>query len=974
MARSRLAARAVRVVSLLLALGAPATRAQDAILCTGTSPEGIEVTVRLDGPDAGTVVTSAPPCDGNVLVEGAATASDRLPPFDVYLIVDSSGSTSKCSGLDLDDDLVLGADSPAGCTDPDDSVLGAELAAVRGLLANLAGLDVRVSLIEFSAVIARPRPGEQGRIRVVQSLTSDFGAVRAGLDAVLAAGPAGATDYAGALDAARAEVVAFGSPDREPIAFFLTDGKPTFPRYPYDSTEQPDVDASLDAALRAAAVGLAVNTYEVGSFDDRGILAQIAAITGGDAVASLDPATLLQTLPEAQLTAIESVVVVNDTSGVSVEADVRPDGTFSASVPLDPDYNVLHVVVTPEGGTAFELDCSASVLHQCIEEGLCFRETTDELLQQLLDSSADLARQLGASTTCEALRGEAPGACAQAVREYLALALNVLDGRLTERCTLDVGPGLPTTVTEVVDLVRTLVETGVEADCAEAARIGAAVNSGAAVTQQPTPPPEPVECVVDDPVTGLQVTVTIDSPIMGDLAMREPCDGVVPVAGSVTVDGFSNLFDLFFVIDSSGSTSSASGRDIDQDGFLGTGPAYANTDLGDSVLEAELEAVRLFVADLDPSWARVALIQFSNPDNHFGSGELQRLVTPLTADFVRVEAGLQAISAGGSHGATDYGGALQLLEAEYLASADPVNRVPICFFLSDGIPTWPEPPFDQTQPPDRQAAIDGAMRAAAYGIQINTYEVGPAGASAILTEMADLTGGEFFAALVAGDIVQVLNEFNLVGIAQVVIENVSLGTVTSGTVDDDGNFGGTIALQPGTNEIRITVTTDTRDPVSASCTTQVELVYANLVCQPLNAATWAGECARPVQPEPSIGRVAAGAGGVGVAIEVDPVTLADGHRIYRGDLQLLRAGTYSHVSPFSGDPAVPECEMGAGVTSFLDAGALRDGRDYYYLVVALMGGVEGSHGRDERNRDGRGDRERPRPDDDPSDLVVNGCP
>ncbi len=975
MASSHLGARGIALMLVSLAASGNA-RAQAPVLCSGTSPEGISVTVRLDSPANGAIVTTAPPCDGRAEVEGAATAiSSNLAPIDLYLVVDSSGSTARCVGFDLDDDMLLGADTSSGCTDLGDSVLAAELAALRGLVASVDGLDARVALVEFSAVLPNPQPGEQGRIRLVQPLTGDLALVRAGLDAVLAAGSRGATDYAGAIDTVLAEVLAHGDRNRESLCFFLTDGKPTFPRYPYDSTEGPDVQASLDAARRAAAAGLAVNTFEVGSFDDRGILAQIAAITGGRAVAALDARTLLQIIPQTQLTGIEAVVVVNDTTGQSYPADLRADGTFSASVPLATDYNLLHVVVTPVGGTPFELACSTTILHQCLEEDLCFRETTDAILQELLSTVQDLAAQVGATTSCEALRGDAgTGPCADAVREYLAFVLNVLDGRLTRHCSVELAPGRTVTVDEALAQVRAWIETGADAECAQAAQLAGDVNSGAVVTQQQLPPPEPVECVIRDPASGLDVTITITSPVLGDGAARAPCDGIVPVEGSAEVTGLSNLFDLFFVIDSSGSTSSASGRDIDGDGFLGTGPAYANTDPGDSVLEAELEAVREFVAALDPAWARVSVIQFSNPEGFFGNGERQRLVQSLTDDFTLVNAALQQVSAGGSAGATDYGGALALLETEYLANADPANRIPICFFLSDGIPTYPEPPFDETQPPDRQAAIDGATRAAGHGIEINTYEVGPAGADVILTEMSNITGGEFFAALVPGDIIDLLNQFSLVGIGEVLIENITTGSAATGLVFDDGTFTGTIGLEPGTNEIRITITTDTRDPVTASCNTAVELVYYNLLCSPLNSATWAGECAHPVEPEARIGRVTADPGSSGIALSFDPVLIADGHRVYRGDLSLLHRGVYSHVSPFTGDPGTPECLLPQGVTSFVDRGALHDGRDWYYLVVAIAGANESSFGRSDSDADGIGDAERPAPADDPADLVTSACP
>jgi hypothetical protein len=105
-----------------------------------------------------------------------------------------------------------------------------------------------------------------------------------------------------------------------------------------------------------------------------------------------------------------------------------------------------------------------------------------------------------------------------------------------------------------------------------------------------------------------------------------------------------------------------------------------------------------------------------------------------------------------------------------------------------------------------------------------------------------------------------------------------------------------------------------------------------------------------------------------------PAALADGHRLYRGDLDVLHAGAYAHVSPFSMDPGQPECNLAATATSFTDVGVLRDGRNWYYLVVAVTGGVEGTFGWADRDADGVADVERPRPGDDPSDLIVGLCP
>ena len=691
----------------------------------------------------------------------------------------------------------------------------------------------------------------------------------------------------------------------------------------------------------------------------------------------LDPADLFDGLPRLELSGIESVTVVNDSSGESVEAELLPDGTFTAEIALVPDFNALRVVVVPEGGEAWELECGFSVSYSCFEElDLCFRATTAEILSQLLDGSESLAEELGELTPCQALALEDDDSpCAAGLRELTALIVNRLDGRLTARCTLDpvlMAPAAPADVEEAIDLVRSLVAEGTPESCAEAARIAELINSGEALIVELPPEPVPVDCVIEDPETGDTLTITILNPVNGEeRPLTEPCDAETSVEGELQVEGVRNLFDLFFVIDSSGSTSAASGRDIDQDGFLGEGPAYRNTDPGDSVLEAELEAVRLFVADLDPSWARVAIIEFAALLD--GTDGRMRIVQSLTPDFGLVEAALQDISARGSSGATDYGGAIRLLNQEFVANADPANRIPICFFLSDGIPTFPDPPFDETQPRDRETAIEATLESAALGIEINTFEVGPAGAADILTEMADLTGGQFFPALVAGDIIDVLNDFDLAVVESITIVNETTGESRAGEVQPDGSFTGSIGLEAGENVLSITVTTGGTNPLSGTCETEIELVYANLACEPRPAGAWATSCMILAQPEALIPTVRKHEASGGVEVLYESPVGVSGHRAYRGELDRLQL-QYSHRSPFSDRPGSPECTLPPGPGSFLDPGVLGDGRDWYYLIATLGPDGPAGFGAADVDGDGRPDFARPWPDADPMDLVTDACP
>jgi hypothetical protein len=111
----------------------------------------------------------------------------------------------------------------------------------------------------------------------------------------------------------------------------------------------------------------------------------------------------------------------------------------------------------------------------------------------------------------------------------------------------------------------------------------------------------------------------------------------------------------------------------------------------------------------------------------------------------------------------------------------------------------------------------------------------------------------------------------------------------------------------------------------------------------------------------------AGASGPAISLSGAPSSVTTA-RIFRGDLDLLST-EYSHATPFSGQGGDPECSWGVA-TSFTDTGALGDGRDWYYLAVALDtgSGTMGGFGEDSLGV------LRPRPEDSPADLVASACP
>ncbi len=861
-------------IAAVAALGAAPAAFAAPLSCTSTPPGAPAVTIEVVE-----IVESGTLGECFASVRGSVDAS-AAGGWDVYIIVDSSGSTAGSSGIDLDGDGIVGQGDWRNPTDPGDSTLRAELEAVRRALDAWEGRDVRVALIEYSAVIPIPpgEPNEQGRIRTVQGLTPSFAAVRSGLDTVAAAGSVGATDYGGALRELAAEFDRSGDPSRWPVAFFLSDGKPTFSRFPYDTTEPTDVAEAMAGAQLLADRGLPVHCLEIGIFDDIGVLQDISNLTGGRLLGQLTGAGILDSIASIGLDPVASLDVINVTASLNGQTARDAAGGFTATVPLQGGLNVLTIEVRVETSTgSWLITCPLEVSATCprgsgdapgrdrpgsgrpggdtggggADDG---RTPSEPPARRSADRGGsgggvggsggggtgggggwdssgrggsggaggdrgtgrrwrgwpnDTARRVWERwgvTECIGLEGGAPRAtnCAEALRQLIAIYRSIEVGELRADCPLDPAdiPGYAT----VGDLVREL-ETAIDRNgnnrCGNAATLAARLTAGTAFPDPVTGPTPTgsttLDCTTVQSSPDFDVRVTLESPSPGDtLGTGSPCPARVRVTGDANARGRST-HDVYFVVDTSGSTAGSSGRDVNGD----TVP--------DSTLEAELEALRASVAMLDPAITRVALIEFSAvipipPGEPNEQGRI-RTVQSLTSNFSQFYAGLDAIRSAGSVGATDYGGALLELAAEFDRNGDPA-RGHVAFFLSDGKPTFPRFPYDSTEPLDVDHAMQGASACASRGIVVNTFEVGVFDDLSTLQAVADRTGGRHVGELAGGAIVDALPGSTLVGIQSVRVRNDVTGVEVTATLRPDGSWDAFVNLVPGGNRIVITTTSD----------------------------------------------------------------------------------------------------------------------------------------------------------------------
>ncbi|MFC2173638.1 VWA domain-containing protein [Acidobacteriota bacterium] len=348
----------------------------------------------------------------------------------------------------------------------------------------------------------------------------------------------------------------------------------------------------------------------------------------------------------------------------------------------------------------------------------------------------------------------------------------------------------------------------------------------AGLAAMPVVSQSPVMCdtVSNDGKTTLEIHIL--SPAPGTVVTEfAPCPSEVEVNGIASTIGIPVEIEVYIIVDSSGSTAAASGVDVDEDNFLGTG--NPSTDPDDSILAAEIEAVRQFVGTLDPAAARIAIIQFSNPEGALNVGERQRIVQSLTHDFTLVEAALDDIfnAVPNSAGATDYGGALDLLISEF-TNNHLTGAHPVALYMSDGVPTWPKYPWNVEDPEDRQEALDGAADCRDLGITIHSFGIGTIFfplSSDTLEQVALITGGKYYDLLYPSEILDILPGASLVGIKSVEVENVTLPITVPVDIRPDGSFTVLVPIGQGLNEIEVHAIADNDEETSLDCQTDYTL-------------------------------------------------------------------------------------------------------------------------------------------------------
>jgi hypothetical protein len=337
------------------------------------------VDLKVESPTAGgTVESELFMAELKGLASGGGADSQG---YEVMLVMDVSKSTENASGADVDGDGQVGEDPHLGLfapgeypdsvhsTDPEDTILHAEVRAAEALLDGLDAKRVRVGLITFSgevdAATGRQKSPDQRDATLQVPLTNDFAQVRTALRRVLAQGPNGATNFAAGLRLATQELAGLSNavsrprPGATPVVLFLTDGVPSFPAGLATESDPGDLEAAVAAARVAQSAGIRINTYAVGpdALAKPKAATEVARVTLGTYTPVLEPGAIAAALQATSFANVEDVGVVNlTTQETAPDVRLNPDGSFQAFVPVREGRNRVLVNALASDGTEANLE------------------------------------------------------------------------------------------------------------------------------------------------------------------------------------------------------------------------------------------------------------------------------------------------------------------------------------------------------------------------------------------------------------------------------------------------------------------------------------------------------------------------------------------------------------------------------------------------------------------------------------------
>jgi len=340
------------------------------------SPLAAEERVRvlIESPGPGVQVEN--PVHQARIAGSASAEGDEPQNYDVILAIDVSASTLHASGVDVDGDGFVGANpllellpptarsADKRSSDPEDSILHAEIAAARALIERLDARRARVGVISFAGEVdpttGRRKYLDQKDAWVDAPLTSDLAQIHRTLDAILARGARGATNFAAGVRIGIRELAGLSEarsrprPDAKKVILFLTDGAPTLPSGRGNQIDPGDSEAAVRAAQVAHRAGITINTYALGggALTYPEVVMEMARVSLGTYTPVQNPGDIIMLLQGVSFANVEDVVFTNVTTGdFSTDVRLNPDGSFQGYVPVQEGSNRVRVIALASDGS-----------------------------------------------------------------------------------------------------------------------------------------------------------------------------------------------------------------------------------------------------------------------------------------------------------------------------------------------------------------------------------------------------------------------------------------------------------------------------------------------------------------------------------------------------------------------------------------------------------------------------------------------
>lgn len=366
---------------------------------------------------------------------------------------------------------------------------------------------------------------------------------------------------------------------------------------------------------------------------------------------------------------------------------------------------------------------------------------------------------------------------------------------------------------------------GIEPEEIGSALLGALLAVGCAASPPPRLQLSDLECSREPP-PALDAPLELEVTLSDAYFVPETGSWQAPVRG---VAGQGDPFEVIVLIDVSGSTLYPSGVDLDLDGEVGRVRRRGilpiplpNTDPGDSIFAAELQAAVGLMRVLDPEISRIGLVSFSGfAERSRGPRRDARVQHRLTKDFGAVRDSLAAIAAEPPAGGTNLEAAIRAGLGVFSA-VESATRVLVV--VTDGVPSLPHGDPDVADPEDVHAAMQAACAAQSAGVVIHMVAMGELAARTpeSIVQIAQLTGGEYRRVEPPVAVMDEVAELRFTRVSSVRVRNLALADTQLLTVGPDGSFAGTVRLAPGPNLVRITA--EREDGLQQSVTRRVNLV------------------------------------------------------------------------------------------------------------------------------------------------------